>query len=573
MWMGVDDGAPVAGYEHTEDRGFFTSAGGNFQKGGGLGGISLLAEAAPVEIGNRVWFDADSDGIQDPSEPSLAGVTVELIRNGVVVGTTTTDANGEYYFSSDPDSEFYDADLEPDGGDYTVRFVKPTTGNVFVDDPVYGTLGWDRADFTIAEATTSEIGSNPDPTTGEFTFTVGGPGENNHEIDAGFFPDVEPEVDIEKGDGSGTTIDHDADTMPVGESYTPGEQRTIVFRVTNTGTEELREIVLTDETLSGGDVEQLVWSFPDGTTATAADVAGVLTARWEATFDPGTEGWDPGAVIIGTAVLSVDAADEPHVDGATVDAVGRLSGIAVSDEDDYNAFTGAIQVIKYDADSADPVVSSGGTWVTPAKPLVDPAQDANTRETAVGIEAETPHLVRWVVTNTGSTWLTDIDLVDTTNLGAAIRDDWTADLSAFGGPVDYSFVDDGPWAGPLPPGASFFAEGTLVIAQDVVHTDTVSVTAQVIVPEVDGAGLPTGDPSRDANGDPIGALRNGQPFLVSDSDPYNAIDARLLALTGSATASLGAALALLTLGLALLAMHRLLRRSTPTALVLRTSDL
>ena len=212
-WKDVDTGQQVTGYELTPV-GAIDGSDGNFQKGGGLGGISLLAEAAPVEIGNRVWFDADSDGIQDPSEPSLAGVTVELIRNGVVVGTTTTDANGEYYFSSDPDSEFYDADLEPDGGDYTVRFVKPTTGNVFVDHPVYGTLGWDRADFTIAEATTSEIGSNPDPTTGEFTFTVGGPGENNHEIDAGFFPDVEPAVDIEKGDGSGTTIDsrcrHDA---------------------------------------------------------------------------------------------------------------------------------------------------------------------------------------------------------------------------------------------------------------------------------------------------------------------------------------------------------------------------
>ena len=29
-------------------------------------------------IGDRVWIDADGDGVQDPGEAGLAGVTVQL---------------------------------------------------------------------------------------------------------------------------------------------------------------------------------------------------------------------------------------------------------------------------------------------------------------------------------------------------------------------------------------------------------------------------------------------------------------------------------------------------------------
>lgn len=61
-------------------------------------------------IGDTVWLDSDSDGVQDPSEPGLAFVNLELFEdtngNGVLdggdtsVGTTTTDADGHYRFDS-----------------------------------------------------------------------------------------------------------------------------------------------------------------------------------------------------------------------------------------------------------------------------------------------------------------------------------------------------------------------------------------------------------------------------------------------------------------------------------------
>lgn len=50
-------------------------------------------------IGNRVWHDADRDGAQDAGEEGIEDVRLDLVRDGVVVGTDFTDANGNYLFS------------------------------------------------------------------------------------------------------------------------------------------------------------------------------------------------------------------------------------------------------------------------------------------------------------------------------------------------------------------------------------------------------------------------------------------------------------------------------------------
>jgi uncharacterized repeat protein (TIGR01451 family)/LPXTG-motif cell wall-anchored protein len=77
--------------------------GGTFAKAGGLGDLSALAAEAPVEIGDRVWMDADADGVQDAGEAPIAGVTVRLFdAAGALVASAVTDAQGDYVFSSSP---------------------------------------------------------------------------------------------------------------------------------------------------------------------------------------------------------------------------------------------------------------------------------------------------------------------------------------------------------------------------------------------------------------------------------------------------------------------------------------
>ncbi|MFD8148650.1 SdrD B-like domain-containing protein [Streptomyces sp. NPDC059708] len=59
-----------------------------------------------MQIGNRVWFDRNRDGVQGPDEQPLPGATVTLKdHDGTTLQTTTTDARGESYFHVKPRTE------------------------------------------------------------------------------------------------------------------------------------------------------------------------------------------------------------------------------------------------------------------------------------------------------------------------------------------------------------------------------------------------------------------------------------------------------------------------------------
>ncbi len=64
--------------------------------------------ATVSSIGNFVWFDLNNNGLQDSGEPGAAGISVELTNMaGLVIGTTTTSATGEYRFRDLPANNYY----------------------------------------------------------------------------------------------------------------------------------------------------------------------------------------------------------------------------------------------------------------------------------------------------------------------------------------------------------------------------------------------------------------------------------------------------------------------------------
>lgn len=74
-----------------------------FGKLNGLGDLEYLNNLT-LEIGNRIWNDTDQDGIQDAGESGIADVTLELFdlsdkAGPVLVGTTTSDSDGQYLFN------------------------------------------------------------------------------------------------------------------------------------------------------------------------------------------------------------------------------------------------------------------------------------------------------------------------------------------------------------------------------------------------------------------------------------------------------------------------------------------
>jgi hypothetical protein len=72
-----------------------------YGKSNGLGDLVAFCQSAPIEIGNRVWYDSNGNGIQDAGEAGIAGVTVHLYTadGTTLLQTTTTDSSGAYYFT------------------------------------------------------------------------------------------------------------------------------------------------------------------------------------------------------------------------------------------------------------------------------------------------------------------------------------------------------------------------------------------------------------------------------------------------------------------------------------------
>lgn len=74
---------------------------GTFEKAAGIGDVQASCGSATIQIGNRIWFDADSDGVADPGEAPMAGIDLELVAaDGSVIDTTVTDADGLYIFDN-----------------------------------------------------------------------------------------------------------------------------------------------------------------------------------------------------------------------------------------------------------------------------------------------------------------------------------------------------------------------------------------------------------------------------------------------------------------------------------------
>ena len=78
-------------------------------------------------LGDRVWSDADGDGIQDPGEAGLAGVSLSLVNSaGATIATTTTNSDGDYLFTGVPFGEDYTVQISP--SDAVLSGYTPTVG-------------------------------------------------------------------------------------------------------------------------------------------------------------------------------------------------------------------------------------------------------------------------------------------------------------------------------------------------------------------------------------------------------------------------------------------------------------
>lgn len=116
-----------------------------------------------MAVGDFLWDDLDSDGVQDPGEPGIAGAMVQLWNSAKtnLVASASSDSAGRYRL------------LVPAAGDYRVRVLIPTGFTAFSPKDVGSDDGFD-SDF------------NPSGPDFGFTDPFSLPAGFNLSLDAGF---------------------------------------------------------------------------------------------------------------------------------------------------------------------------------------------------------------------------------------------------------------------------------------------------------------------------------------------------------------------------------------------------
>lgn len=120
---------------------------------------TLVPIEARGSIGDRVWNDANHNGVQDVGESGIEGVVINVYSQDGALFSTTTDAEGKYTLAGLMPFTPYTVSFKLPGG-YTF-----TTANVHQDDS----------------------DSDADPVTGLIRGLVIWPGEINNTIDAGAY--------------------------------------------------------------------------------------------------------------------------------------------------------------------------------------------------------------------------------------------------------------------------------------------------------------------------------------------------------------------------------------------------
>ncbi len=285
---------------------------GTFGKAAGLGDLELLCDAATIEIGDRVWVDGDNDGVQDPGEAPLAGVSVELRSGATVLDTAVTDSLGDYLFSNaantSTSSRRYNVSTLTANGSFTI-VVPMTQSAITTPGYVLATANASSVPAGGADERDSDAALNGGGNA-QITVTTGAPGQNNHSYDFGF---KTPPPVLTYCIGNRVWIDtDDSGTVNNGEVGRDG----IVVTLTNQTT----SAISTDTTADGGYYEfcglsadnyRVSFTAPDGYRSSTTNINGETNAS-----DNDDNGTQSGPVIQSN-VITLGGPSEPTGEPST----------------------------------------------------------------------------------------------------------------------------------------------------------------------------------------------------------------------------------------------------------------
>ena len=198
-------------------------------------------------IGDLVFYDTNNNGVQDPSEPGVPGVKVQLQdENMVAIDSMFTDGSGNYLFDSLSSGQYFVKFFAP--GDST--FVTPNQGGDPTKDSNAGESGTEGKTNVITIDTTKPA----DDTL-----------RNNPNIDAGIYRAPIFDLALRKSlaDGQPTTV-------------MSGDTVTFSLTVKNEGEMAATQIALTDSLPAGLTLADANWTASGGIATLNTPIAGPL---------------------------------------------------------------------------------------------------------------------------------------------------------------------------------------------------------------------------------------------------------------------------------------------------------
>ncbi len=414
----------------------------------------------PVALGDYVWLDLDEDGVQDPGEQPLAGVTVTITGGSLSAPLVlTTDANGQW------EATALDGLLH--GEAYTIVIDPTSTTNLPAGVAVADLMPTTQD----ATAGTDLNDSDIDPDTLTMTAAALAPGETNHSYDAGFTIPAFYDLALVKTVASGDEV------------IAPGEDVTFTITVTNQGTLDATTFTITDYIPTGFTLNDSDWT-ANGTTPTytagplpagdSVDIDITLTA--DADITPGDH--------VNWAEISADDGDDvdstPN-DTQTDDNQPENPGDPTDD---------VIDNTDEDEDDHDPALVTVANFDLALRKTL---QDGSNPTVAIG------DTVTWTITvfNQGNVNATNINIIDYLPTGLTLNDTtWTAGTN---GTATINI------AGPITPGTSTTVDITTTVIDG---SDLTNLAEIESADPTDQTGalirLPNGDPLTDTDSTPDG---------------------------------------------------------------------
>ncbi|MEM7134157.1 MAG: SdrD B-like domain-containing protein [Chloroflexota bacterium] len=445
-----------------------------------MGQLACFCPPPPVEIGNRVWIDYDLDGEQDPDEPPISGVTVELVSGGSVIATAITDARGEYYFSgfSGTDKANAKYNLAIPGSGVSVRI--PNADGT-QQTPLVGLVL-----TPVDQGSDDRIDSDATLNGNDAVIpAITAPGTIDHTFDFGFAPD-DWDLALRK-------------SVPV-QYVAPGSNVVFTIDIFNQGAGPIDNIEIVDYVPANLSVNDASWA-PNALTG-----PGTVTRTLTAGNELPSRGLWPGesvSVDISMAVAGGLTDNTVIINKAEIANMTSLSGSPIVDIDSTPDTTDGEANVKDDIISEDGLNNPGDD-----EDDHDPAQITVTSQTDIYDLALRKRLAigQSDVVNEGDDVLFTIELFNQgTSAASAITlvDRYPTGFSL--SPNDTNWTDQGAtatvdWSGTLQPGQSATVD---IILRAGTTLGTVQNYAEIESDDGDDVDSEPEDEESDTNGDTL----------------------------------------------------------------------